>query len=70
MEFMDIIRRRRSIRRFKTDSVSRKIINNNNRIVYMEDGEIVEESYPEEFFTAPKSEEARKFVGSIIDRML
>jgi len=41
-----------------------------NRIVYMEDGEIVEESYPEEFFTAPKSEEARKFVGSIIDRML
>lgn len=27
MEFMDIIRRRRSIRRFKTDSVSRKIIN-------------------------------------------
>ncbi|MCD6267047.1 MAG: amino acid ABC transporter ATP-binding protein [Thermotogaceae bacterium] len=41
-----------------------------HRIVYMEDGEIIEESHPDEFFTSPKSEEARKFVGSIIDRML
>jgi len=41
-----------------------------HRIVYMEDGEIIEESHPDEFFASPKSEEARKFVGSIIDRML
>ena len=41
-----------------------------HRIVYMEDGEIIEESHPDEFFTSPKSEEARKFVGSIIDRIL
>jgi len=41
-----------------------------HRIVYMEDGEIIEEAHPDEFFASPKSEEARRFVGSIIDRML
>ncbi len=41
-----------------------------NRIVYMEDGVIQEESSPKDFFSSPKSEGARKFVGSILERVL
>src|SRR5690606_4312107 len=32
-----------------------------NRVVFMADGQIVEEAHPEEFFTAPKSERAKDF---------
>ena len=34
-----------------------------NRIVFMDEGKIVEESEPEAFFTAPKSERAKKFLN-------
>ncbi len=37
-----------------------------HRVVFMSDGEIVEDSTPEEFFTAPKSERARDFLGKIL----
>ena len=40
------------------------------RIVYMEDGVIIEEASPEEFFSMPRSELARRFVGSILERMI
>ncbi len=40
------------------------------RIVYMEEGVIIEEASPEEFFSMPRSELARKFVGSILERMI
>ncbi len=36
-----------------------------DRIVFMDDGEILEESAPEEFFTSPKTERARQFLASI-----
>ena len=38
------------------------------RIVYMEDGQIVEESTPQQFFTFPESEGARRFINSILER--
>jgi glutamate/aspartate transport system ATP-binding protein len=37
------------------------------RIVYMDEGEIVEVRKPEDFFTAPESEKARAFLSKILD---
>ncbi len=37
-----------------------------NRVVFMDGGQIVEESDPETFFTAPKSERARDFLSKIL----
>jgi ABC-type polar amino acid transport system ATPase subunit len=41
-----------------------------SRIAYMEGGTIVEEASPEEFFPSPRSDMARKFVESIVERMI
>jgi glutamate/aspartate transport system ATP-binding protein len=38
-----------------------------DRIVFMDEGEIVEVRPPEEFFTAPESERARAFLSKILD---
>ncbi|MGQ0573487.1 MAG: amino acid ABC transporter ATP-binding protein [Pseudonocardia sp.] len=37
-----------------------------NRVVFMSDGEIVEDSTPDEFFTKPKSDRAKDFLGKIL----
>ena len=37
-----------------------------NRVVFMDQGEIIEESTPEEFFTHPKEERARRFLDHIL----
>jgi glutamate transport system ATP-binding protein len=37
-----------------------------HRVVYMSDGEIVEDSAPEEFFTNPRSDRARDFLSKIL----
>ncbi|MET9492019.1 MULTISPECIES: amino acid ABC transporter ATP-binding protein [unclassified Nocardia] len=37
-----------------------------NRVLFMADGQIVEDTEPESFFTAPKSERARDFLGKIL----
>src|SRR6187399_2726276 len=37
-----------------------------NRVVFMSDGAIVEENTPEEFFTNPRSDRARDFLGKIL----
>ncbi|MCP3801714.1 amino acid ABC transporter ATP-binding protein [Allokutzneria sp. A3M-2-11 16] len=37
-----------------------------DRVVFMADGEIVEDSTPEEFFTAPSSDRAKDFLGKIL----
>ena len=37
-----------------------------DRVLFMADGEIVEDTAPETFFTAPKSERARDFLGKIL----
>jgi glutamate transport system ATP-binding protein len=37
-----------------------------DRVVFMADGQIVEENTPEEFFTNPRSERARDFLGKIL----
>ncbi|WP_284234400.1 amino acid ABC transporter ATP-binding protein [Arenivirga flava] len=37
-----------------------------NRVVFMADGEIVEEAEPEIFFTAPKSDRAKDFLAKIL----
>jgi glutamate transport system ATP-binding protein len=37
-----------------------------NRVAFMSDGQIVEESTPQEFFTNPKSDRARDFLGKIL----
>ena len=37
-----------------------------DRVVFMAEGQIVEEATPEEFFTAPKSERARDFLSKIL----
>src|ERR671926_329035 len=34
-----------------------------NRVVFMSDGEIVEDASPDEFFTAPRSDRAKDFLG-------
>lgn len=38
-----------------------------DRIVFLADGEIIEEATPDEFFTNPKSERARDFLAKILD---
>lgn len=37
-----------------------------NRVVFMADGQIVEQNTPEEFFTHPKSDRAKDFLGKIL----
>ena len=37
-----------------------------DRVVFMADGEIVEDSTPKEFFSAPKSNRAKDFLGKIL----
>ncbi|MGI9064617.1 MAG: amino acid ABC transporter ATP-binding protein [Pseudonocardiaceae bacterium] len=37
-----------------------------NRVVFMSDGQIVEDATPEQFFTAPRSERAKDFLGKIL----
>ncbi|HVW42699.1 MAG TPA: amino acid ABC transporter ATP-binding protein [Amycolatopsis sp.] len=37
-----------------------------NRVVFMSDGEIVEDATPDDFFTKPKSERAKDFLGKIL----
>jgi glutamate transport system ATP-binding protein len=37
-----------------------------NRVVFMADGQIVESNSPEQFFTSPKSERAKDFLGKIL----
>ncbi|MGH3942858.1 MAG: amino acid ABC transporter ATP-binding protein [Pseudonocardiaceae bacterium] len=37
-----------------------------HRVVFMDEGEIVEDSVPDQFFTAPRSERAKDFLGKIL----
>jgi len=37
-----------------------------DRVVFMDQGRIVEEDTPEAFFTAPRNERARAFLGRIL----
>ena len=37
-----------------------------DRVLFMSDGAIVEESSPEDFFTNPKTDRARDFLGKIL----
>jgi polar amino acid transport system ATP-binding protein len=37
-----------------------------DRVIFMAEGEILEENTPEEFFRAPKHERARIFLGEIL----
>jgi len=37
-----------------------------NRVVFMADGQIVEENEPETFFTNPRSDRAKDFLGKIL----
>jgi glutamate transport system ATP-binding protein len=37
-----------------------------HRVIFMSDGQIVEENTPEEFFTNPKSDRAKDFLGKIL----
>ncbi len=37
-----------------------------NRVLFMADGQIVEDTHPETFFTAPKSDRAKDFLGKIL----
>jgi glutamate transport system ATP-binding protein len=37
-----------------------------NRVAFMSDGQVVEETTPEEFFTNPKSDRAKDFLGKIL----
>ncbi|GAA5160082.1 amino acid ABC transporter ATP-binding protein [Amycolatopsis dongchuanensis] len=37
-----------------------------HRVVFMSDGEIVEDATPDEFFTQPKSDRAKDFLGKIL----
>ena len=38
-----------------------------NRIIFMADGAIVEDAEPEEFFSNPKSDRAKDFLGKILN---
>ena len=38
-----------------------------NRVVFMSDGAIVEDAAPEEFFTNPKTDRAKDFLGKILN---
>jgi glutamate transport system ATP-binding protein len=37
-----------------------------NRVIFMDEGQIVEEAEPDQFFTNPKSDRARNFLGKIL----
>jgi glutamate transport system ATP-binding protein len=37
-----------------------------DRVLFMSDGEIVEENSPQEFFTNPQSDRAKDFLGKIL----
>ncbi|MCZ4141160.1 glutamate ABC transporter ATP-binding protein, partial [Escherichia coli] len=37
-----------------------------DRVIFMADGQIVEQAAPEEFFTNPKSDRAKDFLGKLI----
>ena len=37
-----------------------------DRVVFMADGQIIEEGAPEHFFTNPQNERVRQFLGKII----
>jgi polar amino acid transport system ATP-binding protein len=37
-----------------------------DRVIFMADGAIVEQAPPQEFFTAPKNEKTRNFLGQIL----
>jgi glutamate transport system ATP-binding protein len=37
-----------------------------HRVVFMSNGEIIENSVPEDFFTAPRSARAKDFLGKIL----
>jgi glutamate transport system ATP-binding protein len=37
-----------------------------NRVVFMADGQIVEENTPETFFTSPSSDRAKDFLSKIL----
>jgi glutamate transport system ATP-binding protein len=37
-----------------------------DRVIFMADGEIVEDTKPDEFFTQPKSDRAKDFLGKIL----
>ena len=37
-----------------------------NRVVFMADGQIVEEAPPADFFSAPRSERAKDFLSKIL----
>jgi glutamate transport system ATP-binding protein len=37
-----------------------------NRVVFMAEGQIVEEAEPEQFFTAPRSDRAKDFLSKIL----
>jgi glutamate transport system ATP-binding protein len=37
-----------------------------DRVVFMDDGQIVEEAGPDQFFTAPTSARAKDFLGRIL----
>ena len=37
-----------------------------NRIIFMDQGEIVEENHPDEFFTNPKWDRTQKFLGQVL----
>ncbi len=37
-----------------------------DRIVFMEDGRILEEATPADFFTAPKSDRAQAFLAKVL----
>jgi ABC-type polar amino acid transport system ATPase subunit len=39
-----------------------------DRIVFMDRGEVVEAAAPSEFFSAPKTERCRQFLGRILRR--
>ena len=37
-----------------------------HRVIFMDEGEIVEQAPPEEFFANPRSERTRPFLGQIL----
>ena len=37
-----------------------------DRVIFMADGQIMEEATPEEFFTNPRSDRAKEFLGKIL----
>jgi glutamate transport system ATP-binding protein len=37
-----------------------------NRVIFMDEGEVVEDAAPDQFFTAPRSDRAKDFLGKIL----